>query len=109
MPTKNFCLVNTDWILYLVQSVPACRRQVYQKPTPQRPGLNFSLATLLARTTESDGPARMTRQYGAENEIQFGISRLTNDATLLNKSIRSQRASENNIHWNLDLIFKENG
>jgi predicted transposase YbfD/YdcC len=29
------------------------------------------------------------------------------DAELLNSSIRSHWAIENNLHWNLDVIFKE--
>jgi predicted transposase YbfD/YdcC len=32
---------------------------------------------------------------------------LLTDAELLNKSVRSHWAIENNLHWNLDVIFKE--
>jgi predicted transposase YbfD/YdcC len=38
---------------------------------------------------------------------RFYMSSLPADATLLNYSIRSHWAIENNLHWNLDLIFKE--
>jgi predicted transposase YbfD/YdcC len=39
---------------------------------------------------------------------RFYISSLPADAELLNQSIRSHWAIENNLHWNLDVIFKEN-
>ena len=38
---------------------------------------------------------------------RFYISSLPADANLLNNSIRSHWAIENNLHWNLDVIFKE--
>jgi predicted transposase YbfD/YdcC len=38
---------------------------------------------------------------------RFYISSLPADAELLNQSIRSHWAIENNLHWNLDVIFKE--
>jgi predicted transposase YbfD/YdcC len=38
---------------------------------------------------------------------RFYISSLPADASLLNHSIRSHWAIENNLHWNLDVIFKE--
>ena len=38
---------------------------------------------------------------------RYYISSLPADAGLLNKSIRSHWAIENNLHWNLDVIFKE--
>jgi predicted transposase YbfD/YdcC len=38
---------------------------------------------------------------------RFYISSLPADAELLNHSIRSHWAIENNLHWNLDVIFKE--
>lgn len=38
---------------------------------------------------------------------RFYISSLSADAALLNHSIRSHWAIENNLHWNLDVIFKE--
>lgn len=38
---------------------------------------------------------------------RFYISSLSPNAALLNHSIRSHWAIENNLHWNLDVIFKE--
>lgn len=38
---------------------------------------------------------------------RFYISSLPADAELLNHSIRSHWSIENNLHWNLDVIFKE--
>jgi predicted transposase YbfD/YdcC len=38
---------------------------------------------------------------------RYYISSLTADAGLLNESIRSHWTIENNLHWNLDVIFKE--
>lgn len=40
-------------------------------------------------------------------ECRFYISSLKPDAALLNKSVRSHWAIENNLHWNLDVIFGE--
>jgi len=42
-------------------------------------------------------------------EYRYYISSLKDDAKLLNKSIRSHWGIENNLHWNLDVIFKEDG
>lgn len=42
-------------------------------------------------------------------EYRYYISSHTDDAKLLNKSIRSHWGIENNLHWNLDVIFKEDG
>ena len=39
--------------------------------------------------------------------VRFYISSLPADAGLLNHSIRSHWAIENNLHWNLDVILKE--
>jgi len=46
-----------------------------------------------------------------ESSINFRyyISSLAIDAELINKSVRSHWAIENNLHWNLDVIFKEDG
>lgn len=41
------------------------------------------------------------------NSTRYYISSLPADAALLNDSIRSHWAIENNLHWNLDVIFKE--
>jgi predicted transposase YbfD/YdcC len=38
---------------------------------------------------------------------RYYISSLPADAGLMNESIRSHWAIENNLHWNLDVIFKE--
>lgn len=38
---------------------------------------------------------------------RYYISSLPADAALFNQSIRSHWAIENNLHWNLDVIFKE--
>ena len=42
-------------------------------------------------------------------ETRFYISSLLGDAKLMNNSIRSHWAIENNLHWNLDVIMKEDG
>ena len=42
-------------------------------------------------------------------EYRYYITSLANNAGLLNKSIRSHWGIENNLHWNLDVIFKEDG
>ena len=39
--------------------------------------------------------------------VRYYITSLPDDAGLLNESIRSHWAIENNLHWNLDVIFKE--
>ncbi len=39
--------------------------------------------------------------------IRYYISSLKADAELHNKSIRSHWIIENNLHWNLDVIFNE--
>ena len=42
-------------------------------------------------------------------EYRYYITSLQDDAELLNQSIRSHWMIENNLHWNLDVIFKEDG
>lgn len=42
-------------------------------------------------------------------ETRFYISSLLGDAKLINNSIRSHWTIENNLHWNLDVIMKEDG
>ncbi len=43
----------------------------------------------------------------SSNTFRYYISSLPMDAELINKSVRSHWAIENNLHWNLDVIFKE--
>jgi predicted transposase YbfD/YdcC len=43
------------------------------------------------------------------SETRYYISSLIGDAALLNNSIRSHWAIENNLHWSLDVIMKEDG
>ncbi len=54
--------------------------------------------------------SRTIKKTGAKStEYRYYISSLAANAKLLNKSIRSHWAIENNLHWNLDVIFKEDG
>ena len=43
------------------------------------------------------------------SETRFYISSLAGDAKLINNSIRSHWAIENNLHWTLDVVMKEDG
>ena len=53
---------------------------------------------------------RTIKKTGVKStEYRYYISSITNDAALLNKSVRSNWGIENNLHWNLDVIFKEDG
>jgi len=40
-------------------------------------------------------------------QVKYYITSLKPDATKINKAIRSHWSVENNLHWNLDVIFKE--
>jgi predicted transposase YbfD/YdcC len=42
-------------------------------------------------------------------DYRYYISSMQDDAVQVNKSIRSHWGIENNLHWNLDVIFKEDG
>ena len=53
---------------------------------------------------------RYIKKTGAESHyFRYYITSLSSDAEKVNKSIRSHWAIENNLHWNLDVIFKEDG
>lgn len=53
---------------------------------------------------------RTLKKTGAHScETRYYISSLLGDATLINHSVRSHWAIENNLHWNLDVIMKEDG
>tara|TARA_R110002049_G_scaffold292956_1_gene477736 strand:- start:10649 stop:11479 length:831 start_codon:yes stop_codon:yes gene_type:complete len=43
------------------------------------------------------------------SETRYYISSLLGDAALMNNSIRNHWAIENNLHWSLDVIMKEDG
>jgi predicted transposase YbfD/YdcC len=45
----------------------------------------------------------------ASTEFRYYISSLIPDAECINKSVRSHWGIENDLHWNLDVIFKEDG
>jgi predicted transposase YbfD/YdcC len=42
-------------------------------------------------------------------EFRYYITSIKDDAKRLNEAIRSHWGIENNLHWNLDVIFKEDG
>ncbi len=51
---------------------------------------------------------RICKQTGKEStETRYYISSLPTDAAKINKAIRNHWAVENNLHWSLDVIFKE--
>jgi predicted transposase YbfD/YdcC len=53
---------------------------------------------------------RLNKKTGkSSTEERFYITSLQDDPELLNTSIRSHWAIENNLHWNLDVIFREDG
>ena len=53
---------------------------------------------------------RYCKQTGATSkEDRFYITSLAPEAKKLNSAIRSHWAIENNLHWSLDVIFKEDG
>ena len=45
----------------------------------------------------------------SSTETKYYISSLSKNAKLINNSVRGHWAIENNLHWNLDVIFKEDG
>lgn len=53
---------------------------------------------------------RICKQTGKEStETRYYISSLPADAAKINKAIRNHWAVENNLHWSLDVVFKEDG
>lgn len=53
---------------------------------------------------------RIIKKTGAHScETRYYISSLPGDAALINNSIRGHWAIENNLHWCLDVIMKEDG
>lgn len=65
------------------------------------PGLRSVIKITSERTIKKTGVH--------SSETRYYISSLTGDAALLNSSIRSHWAIENNLHWSLDVIMKEDG
>ena len=65
------------------------------------PGLRSAIKITSERTIKK------TDVYSSET--RYYISSLLSDAALINNSIRSHWAIENNLHWNLDVIMKEDG
>jgi predicted transposase YbfD/YdcC len=53
---------------------------------------------------------RTFKKTGSKStEFRYYITSLKDNAKLLNTSVRSHWGIENNLHWNLDVIFKEDG
>lgn len=64
-----------------------------------------ALKTFIKITSERT--QKKTGEYSCET--RYYISSLLNDAKTINRSVRSHWAIENNLHWNLDVIMKEDG
>ncbi len=63
------------------------------------------LSSIIRVTSE-----RILKKTGNHScETRYYISSLQTNARLLNQYIRSHWAIENNLHWNLDVIMKEDG
>jgi predicted transposase YbfD/YdcC len=61
------------------------------------------LKTVVRITSE-----RTIKQTGKGNtETRYYITSLESDAKLINNAVRSHWAVENNLHWSLDVVFKE--
>ena len=67
---------------------------------------NWKDLQLLVRI-QSERTMKSTNEKSTD--YRYYISSLKDDAQLLNNSIRSHWGIENNLHWNLDVIFKEDG
>jgi predicted transposase YbfD/YdcC len=51
---------------------------------------------------------RINKQSGKESvETRYYITSLKPDAQIISQSVRGHWAVENNLHWSLDVIFKE--
>jgi predicted transposase YbfD/YdcC len=64
-----------------------------------------SLKSIIKITSERTN--KKTNVYTCET--RFYISSITENAKLINNSIRSHWAIENNLHWTLDVVMKEDG
>lgn len=64
-----------------------------------------SLKSIIKITSERTN--KKTNLYTCET--RFYISSITENAKLINNSIRSHWAIENNLHWTLDVVMKEDG
>ena len=64
-----------------------------------------SLKSIIKITSERTN--KKTNIY--TRETRFYISSITENAKLINNSIRSHWAIENNLHWTLDVVMKEDG
>ncbi len=69
--------------------------------------LNFACTSQRHRASPVLPNARTGGVYSCET--RFYISSLPCNAKLINNSIRSHWAVENNLHWCLDVIMKEDG
>lgn len=67
---------------------------------------NWSALRSIIKIT-SERTIKKTDQYSCE--ARYYISSLLEDATFINNSVRSHWAIENNLHWSLDVIMKEDG
>ena len=53
---------------------------------------------------------RIDKRSGAKSvQTSYYISSLSADAAMIGKAVRSHWAVENNLHWELDIVFKEDG
>ena len=64
-----------------------------------------SLKSIIKITSERTN--KKTNVYSCET--RFYISSISENAKLINNSIRSHWAIENNLHWTLDVVMKEDG
>lgn len=69
-------------------------------------GENWTALKSIIKIT-SERTIKKTNVYSCET--RFYISSIEKDAKTLNNSIRSHWAIENNLHWSLDVVMKEDG